>query len=445
MHVIAASVRWCEGEVPCADPDYDDVLALELLVFSSSIGTVEYMGAQSVARILPEDRQRAGGLLADAHCQHDSSTLVVQKVTCIFPSGAERQAHQGPQGHWATILQCALPMEDEEALAQLPESGSEEQQCAGQAPAFEVRLRLSGVVLEKTMKLCSKPPEPRRRIVACSQPLFGAGGLQSRDPHLVHDWINFHLELGVEHFQIYDLDDSFKEVLEPFSSEQVTYVPLFARRFSEKFHAASRDTNPYCLSPQAQDHCVWSWRGRADWVLQLTSPDVFLWSSAIGGLPGRLIELLDEPAEREALHGAEDGTSAPEAGRPTTGSLQAEWEITEGALVRQVEFGGPPVPGARSVIERFVWRDKMPIQVGTYEFPLAQPWNCGLMNVVNFTGRGLGHKLFRFNIETLRADHYVDMFRQRCKRCTIRDAAKQRMVPSVLAQRPENDSRTWSD
>ncbi|CAE8594673.1 unnamed protein product, partial [Polarella glacialis] len=445
-HVTAASIRWSKDKAPCTDPEHDDFLALELLVFVQG-ETVSFYGPQQDAQVPPQDQGRAGGKYADSHCHHDSLTLMLERLTCVWPSGAEREAVQGPVSHWGTIVQCAVPAgADEDALAELYDGFSEEDSTAhdscsqeaagtggGGGRSVAVRLQSGKAGTQSPLlQLCARRPEPRRRLVSCSQPLFNAAGMEAREPFLLQDWVNFHVALGIDHFHIYDLDGSFSKMVRPLqASGRVTYTPHFASKFSAELHQASTELNPYCLTPQAQDHCLFTWRGRADWVVFLTSPDVFLWSSVLAARPAwDLTALLDQPVERESHS---DG-SVEEV------SLQAEWELYAGAFIRQVHFGGPPEPDTESVLERFMWRERdVAFPVGSYEFPLVQPWNGGLMNVINFTGRGLGHKMFRFHVDTLRADHFVDIFRPRCQACNIRDGAKLSLMDAILTQRlPQN-------
>merc|ERR1712232_1082402 len=117
-----------------------------------------------------------------------------------------------------------------------------------------------------------------------------------------------------------------------------------------------------------------------------------------------------------------DGSSSEDVA--AAHSMQHDRHLFSGALIRQVQFGGPPIAGARSVLERFVFRERKALRVGFWEFCLAHPWNAGLMNVINYTGRGDWKFMVRFDPMTLRVDHYVDLFRTRCEACELRDEAK---------------------
>jgi len=411
VHVVAVSLRWRDPRIylgPCEDGNEGDNLALELLLYSEL--ETEEPALWGVQEQLGQSKHTRDAL----HCKHQHELIAEEELTCVWPSGEERPAIAGPIGHFGAVIQCGVPAGDELALAELASKGKQ-----------SVGLLLKvGSASSPLLSICANHPGPRRKLVACSKPLWNASELEGVQPYLMQDWVHYHAELGIEHFQIYDLDGSFGDTLSPLQEEgAVTHIPFFASRYGPRLHAASQDRTPFCLEPQAQDHCAWSWRGRADWVIYIESPDVFLWSSVLGGPPRKLTELLDEPWE----HGEQSGAAGL--------SLQKERSYFAGALVRQVHFGGKPREGAQSILDRFRMREEKAWEVGHWEYPLAHPWNAGLMNVINFTGRDDGRLQFRFNPATLRADHYVDLFRARCSTCILRDEGKLSMLQAVLDRR----------
>ena len=285
-----------------------------------------------------------------------------------------------------------------------------------------------GAAVQVELELCAEDPGPRKRLVGCTKPLWDAVDLAKSQPYMFQDWMNYHLELGVDHLQIYDLDGSFAGPLRPFmEAGTATHVPNFADRFDEALGEWSDTVSHFCLEPHAQDHCIWSWRGRADWVVAIESPDVFLWSTTLS--PNQKIT--------DLLEGAWESQGDDGLGSASTMGLREYRHLFAGALIRQVHFGGPPVEGARSLLDRFIWRERDAYLVGAWEYPIAHPWHAGLMNVINFTGRNDGRVFFRFEPQVLRVDHYVDIFRPRCEKCNIRDEAKGAILERVIALRRE--------
>merc|ERR1711879_114053 len=110
-----------------------------------------------------------------------------------------------------------------------------------------------------------------------------------------------HMNLGIDHFQIYDVDGSFQDALSShLGSGVVTYLPYFSQRYGPAIDNMTTQVNPYCISPHVQDHCMWSWRGKADWVVFVDSPDIFLWSTTLSP-GGKITDLLDKQLESDQL------------------------------------------------------------------------------------------------------------------------------------------------
>mmetsp|Transcript_1985 Transcript_1985/g.7573 ORF Transcript_1985/g.7573 Transcript_1985/m.7573 type:complete len:644 (+) Transcript_1985:523-2454(+) len=110
---------------------------------------------------------------------------------------------------------------------------------------------------------------PRRFVSACAVALHNASHVARLGPHIVEDWINYHLAIGVEHLTILDVDGSFEGVLRPFVEDgSVTYHGAFPHSVSPKLGLLSEGW-PTALEPQMLEYCVWSQRHSSDWVLRL--------------------------------------------------------------------------------------------------------------------------------------------------------------------------------
>ena len=62
------------------------------------------------------------------------------------------------------------------------------------------------------VRLCPRPLR-RFRLAACTQPLHSFGKMASQMPKLLEDFLDYHGQLGIEHFTIFDADGTLEEPL----------------------------------------------------------------------------------------------------------------------------------------------------------------------------------------------------------------------------------------
>jgi len=127
---------------------------------------------------------------------------------------------------------------------------------------IEIRVRSRGA-LEAIVpvELCLVR-KPMMRVSFCSQPLYGFHGMRAETPSVVEDWLEYHLEhLGIEHAEVYDVDGSFREAMEPWTRSSllrgstVTYHQNWPATLSPSLQQAA-EGNPYCTELFAYAHCV---------------------------------------------------------------------------------------------------------------------------------------------------------------------------------------------
>lgn len=122
------------------------------------------------------------------------------------------------------------------------------------------------------LDLC-RVDEPFRTVSMCTQPLYGHGMLRQEHSTAFDDWMMYHMRyLGVEHAEVYDVDGSFKEVVEPWlrgaRGVSVSYHGAWPDGLSRHLRDISRK-HPYCSETWAYAHCLTTHRATSRWVLML--------------------------------------------------------------------------------------------------------------------------------------------------------------------------------
>ncbi len=114
-------------------------------------------------------------------------------------------------------------------------------------------------------------------IGACTQPLYNASYLENKYPGGVHQWISYHLDLGIDFFNLYDLDGSFAPYLKEFG-DRVRYFPNWARSISPAVDTlVSQGKCMYCSEFLAYDHCLYQIKSQdVDWFFTLHAPDAYI-------------------------------------------------------------------------------------------------------------------------------------------------------------------------
>ncbi|CAE8610873.1 unnamed protein product [Polarella glacialis] len=194
------------------------------------------------------------------------------------------------------------------------------------------------------LNLCPVPAGDRRfRLAACTQPLHSFASLDAAAPGLLAEWLDYHAVLGVEHFTVLDADGSLEEPVRRYRERpgsrwkaEVEYVGLWPERFGgPRYRTMSTDKDsdqwrPILFEVEAENYCLWRYRGRAQWAAVLHSPDEFLHVPE-AARPGALLRFL-EP-------------------------LQAQMHKISHVEVRQVLFGGPPQDES-SIRSRYLFREQ---------------------------------------------------------------------------------------
>eukprot|EP00439_Symbiodinium_sp_Y106_P013641 s252_g1.t4 len=207
-----------------------------------------------------------------------------------------------------------------------------------QVDLLEIRpelLATPGAWTPPPLRLCSAM-RPKWRLTACTQPLHTFEKMEALAPNLLAEFLDYHFLLGIEHITVFDADGSVEESLRRYEAKnpgrgQIDYVSHWPLRFGAA-HAprGSENWRPLLFEVEAENHCLWRYRGRADWAVVLHSPDEFLHvvhDPGEGSL-SRFLTRLEE--HRSALSHVE---------------------------VRQVLFGGAP-QDAISMPGRFLYREE---------------------------------------------------------------------------------------
>ena len=131
------------------------------------------------------------------------------------------------------------------------------------------------------LELC-RVDKPLLNISFCSQPLYSFKAMLAEWPHTMEDWLAYHLDyLGFSHGDIYDVDGSFAEALEPWiranswRKSTVSYFHKWPRQLSQQLSLIS-ESHPYCTEILAYIHCLTSHAARSRWVALLHAPDEYL-------------------------------------------------------------------------------------------------------------------------------------------------------------------------
>eukprot|EP00928_Gymnodinium_smaydae_P017687 TRINITY_DN16768_c0_g2_i2.p1 TRINITY_DN16768_c0_g2~~TRINITY_DN16768_c0_g2_i2.p1 ORF type:complete len:830 (+),score=100.44 TRINITY_DN16768_c0_g2_i2:27-2492(+) len=441
-HVLAASV------VPADDAETGLALEVLLYVDGGASGGVRCLAAFSVGacRSLPRFP------LLDWRCTFSEES---------FSRGAAA-SHYGTE----VVLRCPLPAGAARRLS-LPRA------LPSRQPVMEVMFSAEGEASWGTsvpLKLCLR--QERRLsyswrwggslagawgrsqwgVVGCSAPMWLAQPEKHGD--LVRQWLAYHQLIGFDRFVVYDLDGSLAEAVEPFVQNGfVEYIDRWPERLSPGAcgallsatePATGATANPrdeaaryYCTQTQAEAHCVWNMRGRADWAMLLHSFDAYA--------------------------GAGDGFR--HGVRPLLKRLEPLRAEAAVLAVQRLDFGGQAT-SADAVVSRFVWRQRAPLilrgrirgaldtQTGAqaHDHPgavLVNPWNT--WSLLTHWGRGRpGTIHLTLSSDVLRLNHYVDILGEsRCARaaaegdppCNVFDNASAWTGRRILSGLPRRTPR----
>ncbi|CAE8687386.1 unnamed protein product [Polarella glacialis] len=131
------------------------------------------------------------------------------------------------------------------------------------------------------LELC-RVDRPWMNVSFCSQPLYNFQTLGQELPWVMEDWLEYHLgHFGFEHGEVYDIDGSFAQALEPWArasswrSTTLTYHRKWPSKLSSSLQEFSKD-HPYCTETLAYAHCLTTHRALSSWVALLHAPDEYL-------------------------------------------------------------------------------------------------------------------------------------------------------------------------
>lgn len=116
-------------------------------------------------------------------------------------------------------------------------------------------------------------------LVACPQPLFNYGKLNTLYPNMVHEWLAYHRMIGFHKFMIYDLFGDFMKPLQPWVD--IGFVEHITRLAPMHLLPPTGNTSAmagreYCLEGASHDHCLFMHQLTAGWGMLLHAPDNYL-------------------------------------------------------------------------------------------------------------------------------------------------------------------------
>eukprot|EP00434_Breviolum_minutum_P038926 symbB.v1.2.034541.t1/scaffold4476.1/size41083/4 len=135
-----------------------------------------------------------------------------------------------------------------------------------------------GSAYTNNFRLCL-PQKKRWRLAACTQPLHSFAKMEQLAPTLLKDFLDYHQLLGIEHFTIFDADGSLSGPLERYRAGderkvEIEYVDHWPERLGAAHATGGSDWRPLLFEVEAENYCLWRYRGQADWAVVLHSPDV---------------------------------------------------------------------------------------------------------------------------------------------------------------------------
>lgn len=296
---------------------------------------------------------------------------------------------------------------------------------------LDLQHRSPGSFVVIPLELC-RVDAPLHRVSFCSQPLYGYRRLAHELPHLMDDWLDYHMiHLGVERADIYDVEGSASEAVWSWQNSRqgpVFYHQAFPASISPRLAALS-ESHPYCAETWAYVHCATTHRALSRWVVILHAPDEYLVLRRRPDvrLPAEL-ERLERSGQEDALH--EGFTDA----------------ITQMA-VRAVSLrrGGPAAPAAGPAQRGFVVASSA--QRAAIEYPhtpIIDPDVCagvGPHTCYAEAGSIGGGMIYEVRPNDLVLHHYVEMLerdRGRCesqhKACNVPDASALWIVDWLRSQ-----------
>jgi len=121
------------------------------------------------------------------------------------------------------------------------------------------------------LDVCRKDIAKQVDVTSCSVPFFGMRGKE----HLLQDWLEYHLAVGVDRVVLYDLDGSTKHFLAPYiKSGKVELLDHFPRRISSAM-ATRHKSETYCGTLVALNHCLFSYGPLTHVIIEIHSPDEY--------------------------------------------------------------------------------------------------------------------------------------------------------------------------
>jgi len=177
----------------------------------------------------------------------------LRDFVCIFPGSATRSTVDVIEDlPYKVHLRCNAP-----AAFPLP----------GAVPGLQLTGLLDGTTTTVILPLCAHKVRERSQVALCSAPLFLGPGLP---PRRIVEWIEYHRILGLEHFHIFDRDDSLGLLL-----ADLERLGIVSRHVWPLFEPDAKLEVDYYDQHIAQDACLLRHSGVHDWVLFL-DPDEFL-------------------------------------------------------------------------------------------------------------------------------------------------------------------------
>eukprot|EP00927_Polykrikos_kofoidii_P059754 TRINITY_DN54890_c0_g1_i1.p1 TRINITY_DN54890_c0_g1~~TRINITY_DN54890_c0_g1_i1.p1 ORF type:complete len:860 (-),score=90.75 TRINITY_DN54890_c0_g1_i1:62-2641(-) len=140
--------------------------------------------------------------------------------------------------------------------------------------------------LKQLTRIDGEKRQDGRRVAMCLQPAYDMRGMERSTPGLIEQHLKYHELLGFMSFSLYDYDGTFgahPSVLRLLRMGTMRYYPRWPTMVSEQLDVQCNlpkavgltGSRSMAIVELTLTHCIWSYRGDADWVL-LGAFDAFL-------------------------------------------------------------------------------------------------------------------------------------------------------------------------
>lgn len=237
-------------------------------------------------------------------------------------------------------------------------------------------------------------------VTMCLKPVWAPGTWEVY-PDLVLHWVLHHKRIGIDRFQLYDLDGALHSQVDRLQGMglSVRYFERFGQQFATLERLRLEHGLTYLIEELSWEHCRMSNIGISDWVQFVHGLDSFLFSSKDLLVP-EILEFVTKGPHKNIC-----GVAVQ------TAVFGGQRTIVEG-----VAGGQSPIP------YEFLWREPN----------LTEAWHVSEIAVRPAAAlTASNHRLvcelrsetFVVPPDMLRSNHYFDVMQTRCSTCDVRDTA----------------------